>query len=279
MAEFANSGGAPTNSGGISANAGGASANAGAVPAEVTDFLDTLDSSPANGLTACSARTPHLLGAHMAGSYKEIGRHVEAYMSGSPLARTRTFDERESEFRALSAPRLLSGIADSEERMRVLLGELLEREPDPVMRWTGRQVHAAEFLKHSRSECAVHRWDIAGDSAVSDKLLSQQELFEHVVNFIGALPMTARGMATGAGTGRSLRARVRAHGQPDLLVVVHRGEARFLVVEPEGDALVEGDPAARLLFLWGRRPTPYGRLSCNGSPEELSRLQWLLAGY
>jgi hypothetical protein len=260
-------------------SSGGASTNAGVTPAEVTEFLDTLDSGPANALTACPGRTALLLGAHMAGSYTEIGRHVEAYMSGSPLARTRTFDERELEFRSMSAPKLLSSIADREERMRTLIGELLEREPDPVMRWTGRQVHAAEFLKHSRSECAVHQWDLAGDGAVSDKLLSQQELFEHVVNFIGAVPMTARGMATGAGTGRSLRARVRAHGQPDLLIVIHRGEPQFQITEPAGDALVEGDPAARLLFLWGRRPTPYGRLSCHGSPEELSRLQWLLSGY
>jgi Mycothiol maleylpyruvate isomerase N-terminal domain len=261
------------------ASSGGVSTNAGVTPAEVTEFLDTLDSNPANALTACTGRTAHLLGAHMAGSYKEIARHVEAYMSGSPLARTRTFDEREAEFRAMSAPQLLSSIADREQRMRIVIGELLEREPDPVLRWTGRQVHAREFLKHSRSECAIHQWDLAGDGAVSDKLLSQQELFEHVVNFIGALPMTARGTATGAGTGRSLQARVRAYGQPDLLVVVHRGEPQFLIAEPEGDALVEGDPAARLLFMWGRRPTPYGRLSCHGSPEELSRLQWLLSGY
>lgn len=261
------------------ASPSGASTNAGVRPAEVTEFFDLLDSSPANALTACPGRTAHLLGAHMAGSYKEIGRTVAAYMSGSPLASTRTFDERELEFRAMSAPRLMSSLADGEERMRILIGELLEREPDPVLRWTGRQVHAAEFPKHSRSECAVHHWDLAGDTPVNDKLLSQQELFEHVLNFIGAIPMTARGMATGAGTGRSLQAKVRAHGQPDLLIVVHRGAAQFLIAEPEGDALVEGDAAARLLFLWGRRPTPYGRLSCNGSPEELSRLQWLLSGY
>ncbi len=261
------------------ASSGGASTKAGVPPAEVTEFFDTLDSSPANALTACPGRTAHLLGAHMAGTYKEISRHVAAYLSGSPLARTRTFDEREQEFRGMSAPQLLSRLAEGEERVRIIVGELLERESDPVLRWTGRQVHAAEFLKHSRSECAIHHWDLGGDGAVSDKLLSQQELFEHMINFIGALPITARGMATGAGTGRSLQARVRAYGQPDLLIVVHRGESQFLIAEPDGDALVEGDPAARLLFLWGRRPTPYGRLSCHGSPEELSRLQWLLSGY
>lgn len=136
-----------------------------------------------------------------------------------------------------------------------------------MLRWTNRQVHAAGFLKHSRSECAVHRWDLVGDDAVSEKLLSQRELFEHVITFAGPLPMTARGMATGAGTGAALRAKIRAPGQPDLLVTVHHGQPQFAAVEPEGD------PAARLLFLWGCRPTPFSGLTCNGTGEELSRLQ------
>jgi Mycothiol maleylpyruvate isomerase N-terminal domain len=253
--------------------------NTETTPIEITEFLSALDSAAPNALTACPARTAHLLGAHVAGNYREITRHVQAYLAGNPLTRTRAFDEREPEFREMTAPQLLRSIADGEEQMRASIGELLAREPDPVLRWTNRQVHAAGFLKHSRSECAVHRWDLLGDDALSEKLLSQQELFEHIVAFIGALPMTARGMATGAGTGRSLRARVRAPGQPDLLVSVHRGEPQLLTVKPEGEALVEGDPAARLLFLWGRRPTPFGRLTCNGSTEELSRLQWLLSGY
>lgn len=248
-------------------------------PIEVSEFLDALDSTPPTALTACPARTAHLLGAHLAGNYREITRHVEAYMAGEPLMRTRAFDEREPEFRVMTAPELLRAIDEGEQRLRGVLGELLAREEDPVLRWTNRQVHAAGFLKHSRSECAVHRWDLVGDDAVSEKLLSQRELFEHVVNFIGARPMTARGMASGAGTGTSLRAKVRAPGQPDLLVAVHRGEPRIAAVEPEGEALVEGDPAARLLFLWGRRPTPFARLRCNGTGEELSRLQWLLSGY
>jgi len=215
----------------------------------------------------------------VAGNYCEITRHVDAYLRGTPLTRTRTFDEREPEFRVLPPDRLLRSIVDGEDRMRRSLAELLDCEPDPVLRWTSRQVHAAGFLKHSRSECAVHRWDIVGDDRVSETLLSQEELFRHVVDFIGPLPMTARGMATGAGTGNTLSAKVRANGQPDLLVRVHRGQPSLSVAEPEGEALVEGSPAARLLFLWGRRPTPFFRLVCNGPAEELSRLQWLLSGY
>lgn len=256
-----------------------AASAASVVPVEVAEFLAVLDSHAPGALTGCPARTAHHLAAHVAGNYREITRHVEAYLSGTPLTRTRAFDEREPEFRVLTPPALMSAIATGEERMRLRITELLDREPDPVLRWTNRQVHVAGFLKHSRSECAVHRWDLTGDDEVSEKLLSQAELLEHVVTFIGPVPMTARGMATGAGTGLPLRARVRAAGQPDLVVAVHRGEPRLYLAEPEGEALVEGDPAARLLFLWGRRPTPFDRLVCNGPVEELSRLQWLLSGY
>jgi len=248
-------------------------------PAEVHAFIEALGSADPGALTACPGRTVHQLGAHLAGNCREIALHVEAYLAGRPLTRTRAFDEREPEFRVMSAPQLLQSIVDGEQRMRTGLGELLAREEDPLLRWTSRQVHAAGFLKHSRSECAVHRWDIVGDDEVSERLLSQPELFEHVVAFLGALPMMARGLATGAGTGSPLRARVRAPGQHDLLVAVHRGMPRMVSVEPEGEALVEGDAAARLLFLWGRRPVPFGRLRCNGTAEELSRLQWLLSGY
>lgn len=252
---------------------------ANAIPLEVAEFLNVLDSCSPSALTWCPARTARYLAAHVAGNYREITRHIEAYLSGSPLIRTRAFDEREPEFRLMSSPELVSSIAAGEERMRLRIAELLEREADPVLRWTNRQVHAVGFLKHSRSECAIHRWDLAGDDEVSEKLLSQHELLAHAVTFIGPLPMTARGMATGAGAGRALRARVRSQGQPDLLITVHRGQPELFLTEPEGEALVEGDPAARLLFLWGRRPTPFSRLTCNGPAEELSRLQWLLSGY
>jgi hypothetical protein len=248
-------------------------------PVEVGEFLNVLDSSDPHALTACPARTVHLLAAHAAGNYREITRHVDAYLAGTPLMRTCTFDEREPEFRVMSPARLPDAIADGEARMRASIAELLEREPDPVLRWTSRQVHAAGFLKHSRSECAVHRWDIVGDDSVSEKLLSQEELFQHVVNFVGPLPMTARGLATGAGTGGALTVRLRAPGQPDLVIGVHRGVPALYTAPPEGTALLEGDPAARLLFLWGRRPTPFSRLRCNGTGAELSRVQWLLSGY
>ena len=248
-------------------------------PREVSSFIATLDSSEPTALTACPGRTVHLIGSHMAGSYKEMTRHVDAYLAGKPLTRSRMFEEREPEFRNLSSPDLIAAVDRNESQLRSSMSELIEREPDATLMWTSRMVRADGFLKHSRNECAVHRWDVTGDDDESRTLLSQQELFEHVLSFIGAAPMTARGCASGAGRGRSLTARVRATGQPDLEIRVIGGVPAFQAVPPMGEALLECDPAARVLLLWGRRAVPFHRVVCNGSGEDLLRLQWLLAGY
>jgi hypothetical protein len=79
--------------------------------------------------------------------------------------------------------------------------------------------------------------------------------------------------------GRPLVARVRTEGQPDLVVRAERDSASFDLRPSEGDALVEGDQAARLLLLWGRKPTPPTRLVALGPDGEVERLQRLLSGY
>ena len=54
-----------------------------------------------------------------------------------------------------------------------------------------------------------------------------------------------------------------------------------MVVQPsdEAEASIEGDPAARMLFLWGRRPGDPGRLRSNVSREGLVTLTGLLQGF
>lgn len=42
---------------------------------------------------------------------------------------------------------------------------------------------------------------------------------------------------------------------------------------------VDLDPAARVLVIWGRRPTPWGRFRSHVTPSTLRRLQTLLSGY
>lgn len=97
------------------------------------------------------------------------------------------------------------------------------------------------FLTHLRSECAVHRWDIASDDDASRRLLGQFDLFKHAVTAIGSRPMTARGVAAGAAEGPPL--------------------------------------AARLLLLWGRTPQPPARAVITGPQAEALRVRRLLAGY
>jgi hypothetical protein len=54
---------------------------------------------------------------------------------------------------------------------------------------------------------------------------------------------------------------------------------RMDLAPPAGRAVVESDPAARLLLLWGRRPADPGRLRSDAGPERLGRVRRLLCGY
>lgn len=161
--------------------------------------------------------------------------------------------------------------------MRQLLAEVLDQSPYARLQWTGRTVDAAGFGTHMRSEDAVHRWDLVGDDEASATLLGQQELLDHAVGFIGA-PLCQRGLRQGAGD-RPLTVIGRTEGQDDLKVTMGEGTARLAVVPAEGDATIHADAAARLLLLWGRKPTPFYRLQADSSEQDVGQLQALFSGY
>jgi hypothetical protein len=48
---------------------------------------------------------------------------------------------------------------------------------------------------------------------------------------------------------------------------------------PTGEPVVEIEPAARELFIWGRRPDDRGRIHSDLTQPQLARLQALLSGY
>jgi hypothetical protein len=158
-----------------------------------------------------------------------------------------------------------------------VIGPLLDEQPEAELTWTGRTVRVAGFPTHLRSEDALHRWDIMGDDETSQELLSQQDLLAHAVSFIG-LPLLRRGLASGAGPG-PLLARVRSEGRDDLVVEANNGEAHLSLAPPEGPPTIFGDPAARLLLLWGRKPGPFYRLRAGSDRSAAYRAQALLAGY
>lgn len=248
-------------------------------PSETEAFLAAAADTPPGALTACGEWTAHDIAAHVAAACEEVTHHVRAYADGRPLTTTRGCEEREAPFRALPSARLLTALDRGEETMRAEIGAILAAEPDAVLTWTGRQMRVDAFLTHLRSECAVHRWDLAGDDDVSRRLLGQFDLFKHAVTAIGSGPMTARGVAAGAAEGPPLTARLRSDGHPDLLVTADASGVRLALAETEGDAAITADAAARLLLLWGRTPQPPARAVVTGSQAEALRVRRLLAGY
>jgi hypothetical protein len=72
---------------------------------------------------------------------------------------------------------------------------------------------------------------------------------------------------------------VRTPDTDDLILVAHDGDAHLAIGPQEGPGDIAGDGAARLLLLWGRKPTPFSRLRGTSDEETVTALQALLAGY
>jgi len=229
-------------------------------------------------MTACDEWNASDIGAHLAGIYEEVIRHLRAYAEGRPLSATRGFAEREAKFRALAPKETLAAIDRGDETMRAEISAILNENPGAELLWTGRQMRVDAFLTHLRSECALHRWDLAGDDEISFDLLASFDLFKHAVTAIGSGPMTARGVANGALGEGPFVARLRSDGQPDLKLTVD-GALSLELVEAEGAPTIVTDQAARLLVIWGRRPQPPTRLWTDAEPRAARRLRQVLAGY
>lgn len=246
-------------------------------PAERTALLAAFDAIEPWALTACPGWTAHHVAAHIGGNYEEIRRHVEAFAEGDPLERTRSWDERERPLRELDHATLLRHVEEQAAAATRVVAEVLREHPDAELSWTNRTVPISGFLTHLRSEDALHRWDLVGDDDTSAELLSQQDLLVHAVKFIGK-PLLQRGL--GAGSGKEpFTARVRCVGRDDLVVHADDGGVLLSVGPPEGRATIEGDPAARLLLLWGRKPSPFFRLHTASDDERAALVQALLLGY
>jgi uncharacterized protein (TIGR03083 family) len=246
-------------------------------PVELTALLATLEQVEPDALTSCPGWTAHHLAAHICGNYEEIEQHVTAFADGRPLERTRSWEEREQPLRELDHSTLLRRIEELAAATTTVIGHVLDDQPDAELAWTGRTVRVSGFPTHLRSEDALHRWDLVGDDQTSYELLSQHDLLVHAVSFIGR-PLLRRGLDSRAGT-EPLHARVRTEGRDDLVVEARGEEARLSVAPPQGPATIEGDPAARLLLLWGRKPAPFHRLRAGHDRAAAYEAQALLSGY
>jgi hypothetical protein len=247
--------------------------------AEAEAFFAAIEVTAPELVSACDGWTAHEIAAHVTGNAVEIVRHLEPYLQGDPVPKTRSFEEREAPLRALAHADLLTRLDRDEQRMRAVIADVLAREPEAVIPWTGRQMAVAKFIPHMRNEHALHRWDVAGDDSTSLALLAEPDLIEHSVGVLGAILLVA-GRKHDPDPDSDFRVRLRSDGQPDLLVTVERGDATLVWADDERDEpSVELDPAARQLFIWGRRPDERGRLRSHLAQADLARLQALLSGY
>jgi hypothetical protein len=246
---------------------------------EAEAFLDARQNVAPQVVSACDGWTAHEVTAHLAAAAAEITRHLKPYLAGDPVPRTHTFEEREPPYRALDDATLQRRLEIEEQQMRAVIGEVLAREPDAVIPWTGRQMAVAKFLPHMRNEFVIHRWDFVGDDDLGHQLLAQHELTEHAVGVLGEILLRA-GRRRDPRPDDDLDVRLHAGDTPDVRVRVHNGHAGLELAHDHVDQpRVELDPAARTLVIWGRRPDRRGRIRSHLSQTDLARLQALLAGY
>jgi uncharacterized protein (TIGR03083 family) len=223
--------------------------------------MATLDGVAPSAPTACAGWTAHHIVAHLAAGSKEIADLIEQKLAGQPDRPTRAFEEREVPFRALPADELRAAWLSQIQRKTEAQNALAEAAGDATFLFTGTGLTAAQIVTHSRSEAAVHRWDISGSDDVSDELLAQPELTRHAVAVLNSMTVLNESAATRIAQCRRLPLRIvmRAQGQPDVVLAADAGRnARFELVDEgtaDGDAVVSADAAHRLLILWGRRPT------------------------
>jgi hypothetical protein len=249
--------------------------------AEATAFLDARQYTAPEILSACEGWTAHEVTAHLAATAAEITRHLEPYLHGEAIPQTRTFEQREPLYRELTNEALLARLETEDAGMRAALSQVLGKEPDAVIPWTGRQMAVAKFLPHMRNEYAIHRWDFVGDDDTSLQLLAQPELTAHAVSVLGEI-LLRRGRKNDPTPDQDFHVRLRA-AEPDVLdvrVVVESGNAGLHEAKEQDDEpYIEMDAAARTLFIWGRRPDHRGRIRSHLDQPTLNRLQALLAGY
>lgn len=221
-------------------------------------LMSTLDEVAPTRPTACAGWTARDIVAHLAAGSQEIADLIEEKLAGRPARPTRAFEDREPPYRALPDDELWRVWMRQVQRKLEALEALADLGETSTFDFTGASITAAQCVTHSRSEAAIHRWDVAGSDAVSDELLSQPELTDHAVGVLNAMPILNESSQRRArhSDGIPLSIVLRAEGRPDVVLSGERDGARWeLAGEGSGlgDAVVHTDPAHRLLVLWGRR--------------------------
>jgi hypothetical protein len=246
---------------------------------EASAFLATLERTAPRAPTACTLWTAHELVAHLAAGAAEMAELVEARLAGLPERATREFGQREAPYRALPDDELRTRLVEEALRLSAAVEALGGTGPSPAVLFSGRRLGAKEIALHGRSEAAIHRWDLAGDDDAGHDLLGQAELTTHTVSVLNAMldssAEAVAGRVARAGIPRGWQTRFGASGQPDVVLEVDEAGARLLIDEACPRPTVTGDPAARLLALWGRRSAAWPLEFDLGDPAAPVLAAWL----
>jgi hypothetical protein len=81
---------------------------------EAGAFLATIDQTAPEAVSACDGWTTHEIAAHVTGIAVEVIRHLDPYLQGDPVPKTRGFEEREAPLQATEHRALLARL-DAEE--------------------------------------------------------------------------------------------------------------------------------------------------------------------
>jgi Mycothiol maleylpyruvate isomerase N-terminal domain len=205
-------------------------------------------------VTACRGWTAHELVAHLAAGAAEEAELIESHLAGARERPTRGFEERELPFRALPDARLRDRLVEEAARLTVALNELSGDSARDGVLFTGRRMTAADFAMHSRSECALHRWDLVGRDDIGWAMLSQPELTAHAITVLAgmsSLPEAPANRLVRERGRRNLRAVVRSAPHDDVVLTLSDGVLTLEQTPIDNTPpSVELDAAARLPLLW-----------------------------
>ncbi|MGN6302471.1 MAG: maleylpyruvate isomerase N-terminal domain-containing protein [Angustibacter sp.] len=246
---------------------------------EADAFLAALDATPPDAVTACRGWTTHELIAHLASGADAFADQVEAHLDGRSVPEFGAWEVREPPYRAMDDRTLRRRLVSAEGRMSERFAVMLDADPTVAVPDVGWGLPVAELVTHMRQEFAIHRWDIVGDDDLGTAILGRPELIDHSVRLL-ADSLLRNGLRHDPRPADPLQVRLRCLDQADLVLHVESGEGSLAFTAPD-DApnVIELDPAARLLVLWGRHPQGAHRLRSSLSPSDLARLQEVLVGY
>jgi hypothetical protein len=207
-----------------------------------------------------------------------MATHAERSLAGKDELPTANFAEREAPFIALGDSELRDRLVSEAIRLQVVV-EALQAAGRPIA-FSGQEMSPDEVALHGRSEATLHRWDLVGDDDIGQIHLIDPDLTAHAVTVLNT-------MLPGSRESPEVRAAAAflidepgscafaSPGQPDVVLAIDNGVARFELASPCCQPTVTADAGTRLLALWGRR-SPDRTLTWLADPDVSKRASTFL---